>query len=247
MSEKRDMGLQVFILLPLVLFTSVFSGIFGMAGGMILMAGLLFFYSPPEAIFIHGILQFFANFQRYYQLKAYADIKVLFYYLVGSLLSFLLLRHLDFVPSEKAIYIFMAVSAFIGAFRFKVPFSLKNKTVAGFAGMLVSALQIAGISGAILDVLCQDKRLSRYEVVALKSAAISVSHFLKVIFMYLLLGSGMLQESFTSAEIFIYLVAVVSGTFLGKKILDRLSDQNFFKYTSLILLTIAVYYFYRAV
>ncbi len=241
------MGLQVLILLPLVLFTSVFSGIFGMAGGMILMAGLLIFYSPPEAIFIHGILQFFANFQRFYQLKAYVETRVLLYYLLGSTLAFALLRHLEFVPSENAIYIFMAITAFLGAFRLSVPFSLKNKMVAATAGLIVSALQIAGISGALLDLLCQDKRLSRFEVVGLKSAAISISHFLKVLFMYQLLGSETVQKSFSSLEVGFYLSAVVLGTFLGKKILDQLSDKNFFRYTSLILLSISIYYFYRAI
>jgi len=241
------MGLQVLILLPLVLFTSVFSGIFGMAGGMILIAGLLFFYSPTEAIFIHGILQFFANAQRYYQLRAYVEVKVLLYYLAGSLLSFGLLKHLGFVPSEQAIYVFMGLTAFIGAFRLRLPLSLKDRLVAGVAGLVVSALQIAGISGALLDVLCQDKRFSRHEVVGLKSAAISISHFLKVMFMYQLLGSEQVWQNFASMEVFFYLAAVVLGTYLGKRVLDRLSDKNFFRYTSFILLTISLYYFYKAI
>lgn len=244
--ENLVMGSQEFILFPLVLFTSTLSGVFGMAGGMILMAGLLMFYGPVEAIFLHGILQFFANFQRYYQLRSHFKIKLLSYYIAGSVVAFVLLMKLEFRPSEQAMYIFLGLGALMGVFRPSLPFSLKDKGVGAIAGFVVTSMQIAGVSGAILDILCQDKRWSRFEVMALKSAAISISHLLKVFFMFQLMSVSSLKSVGSFSVLPFFLCAVFLGTYLGKKILDRLSDKNFFKCTSVLLLIIAGYYFFKA-
>ncbi|MEZ4814602.1 MAG: sulfite exporter TauE/SafE family protein [Bdellovibrionota bacterium] len=234
-------------LAPLVLFTSTFSGIFGMAGGMILMGGLLFFYTPTEAIFIQGTIQFFANFQRYYQLRSEVPIRILLFYMIGALPAYFLLRETDYAPTEKVIYIFMTFGALIASLQLHLPFSLRQRRVAVLAGLAVSALQILGITGPILDILYQDKRLSRYEVVGIKSGAMSVSHFLKVLFMYQLLGLEHIKSVVSVYELGFFLVLAFFGTWLGKYLLGKLNDKNFFKCTSFILILLAVFYLSRAI
>ena len=49
------------LLFGAVLATSVISGIFGMAGGLILMLILAQMFTVPAAMVLHGVTQFFSN------------------------------------------------------------------------------------------------------------------------------------------------------------------------------------------
>jgi uncharacterized membrane protein YfcA len=237
----------LFTLIPLVFFTSTLSGVIGMAGGMVLMGGLLVFYGPTEAIFLHGIIQFCANFQRYYQLRKHVQLRVFLFYTLGALLSYFLLKGTNFRPSKQGIYIFMALSAFLGSLQLKLPFTIKNVWVSIFGGFIVNAVQVfGGVAGPVLDAFFQDKRLNRFEIIGTKSITASVTHVLKVFFMAGLLETVQIHELLSPLHLIALLVASYAGTFYSKSILNKLSDKNFFILCSRFLMLLSVFYIWKA-
>ncbi len=72
------MSVATFVLLGLTILVSSFiSGVFGMAGGMILLGVLLNYFDVPSAMILFSIIQFCANGWRAYQwrrLCALADL-----------------------------------------------------------------------------------------------------------------------------------------------------------------------------
>lgn len=244
--DKGFMESETWGLLSLVFFTSTLSGVLGMAGGMVLMGGLLLFYGPVEAIFLHGIIQAFANFQRYYQLRKHTYLKVFYFYSIGALVSYGLLRQVSYQPSATAIYTVMAVGAFIGSMQFKVPYSVRDPRISFFAGFVTNSMQIiGGVAGPILEFFFQDKRLSRHAIVGTKAITVVTSHLLKVCFMTEVLGTKAARALLTW-DVALLLVASYLGTLLSKIILDRLSDRYFFRLTSLCLLSLGLFYLWKA-
>lgn len=233
-------------LLPVVFVTSTFSGVFGMAGGMMLMAVLLGFYDPVEAIFIQGTIQLFANAQRYFQLKDHVDLLSVRNYACGAVLSYLILNFISFTPSSQLIYILVGLGALLAAFNLRAPFKLRDRWVSVAAGFFVSAMQIAGVVGPVLDIITQDARMSRFEAIGTKAAMVTFSHLLKVIFMGQLMGFKAASELVKIHEILFFLAAAYFGTLLGKRLLTQLSDKNFYKCTSYILFVLSVFYLYKA-
>jgi uncharacterized membrane protein YfcA len=236
----------IWILLPLVFVSSTFSGVFGMAGGMMLMAGLLYFYGPVQAIFLHGIIQLFSNAQRYIHLRQHVEFKALRNYFIGAILAFSLLKFISFVPSSKAIYLMIGLGAFFAALNYRAPFRLKHRAVSFSAGVVVSSLQIVGVVGPILDIITQDEKMSRYEIIGTKSAMVMMSHFLKVVFMWQLMGIDLSLKIIGVKEIFLFLCFTYLGNLLGKSILNKLSEKFFHRCTSYILMILSILYLWRA-
>lgn len=232
----------LWILVVMAFLTSVISGVLGMLGGMILMGVLLVFFDAVEAICIQGFIQFVANFQRYYQLRSHVNVKTLIRYGVGALIAFVVLNFISFKPKEIYIYAFMSLIAMMGAFRVKFPFDLKNMRVSFVSGLSVTAMQIGGVVGPVLDIVFQAKKYSRYEVIGTKAAMISMSHILKVLFMFQLIGIRELPKKIPIQIIFYSVLASILGTYAGKKILDKISDNTFYKATSAALFCLSVYY-----
>ena len=72
-------AIAAFIILGTTLVTSFISGIFGMAGGIILMAVLVALVSVAMAMIIHGGIQMFANGYRAFLLRVSTAWRVLGY------------------------------------------------------------------------------------------------------------------------------------------------------------------------
>ena len=73
--------LAIAALLGLTVFaTSFLAGIFGMAGGMILMAVLLAFMPVPQAMMLHGVTQVTSNLWRAVLWRAYVEWRIVLRY-----------------------------------------------------------------------------------------------------------------------------------------------------------------------
>src|SRR5215213_4369510 len=102
----------VFVIGLVVLGTSFLSGIFGMAGGMILMGLLLLFLSVPAAMILHGVTQAASNGWRAFLWRRYVDRKIFARYIAGSLLALLLFSLIRFVPERPLVLIALGVMPF---------------------------------------------------------------------------------------------------------------------------------------
>ena len=78
------MTLATFALLGSPSSSSFISGVFGMAGGMILLGVLLNYFDVPSAMILFSIIQFCANGWRAFQWRHYVRWPIFFKYVVGA-------------------------------------------------------------------------------------------------------------------------------------------------------------------
>src|SRR5438094_3087110 len=73
-----------------IVFTSFLSGVFGMAGGMILLGVLLNYFDVATGMILFSIIQLFANGWRALQWRVYVLWPIFFSYVLGSVVSVLI-------------------------------------------------------------------------------------------------------------------------------------------------------------
>jgi uncharacterized membrane protein YfcA len=95
-----------------IMATSFISGLFGMAGGMILVGVLLVYFDVATAMVIFSIIQFVANGWRAVLWWRFVLWRIFFVYLLGAVLSFAVMRTVAIVPSKAAVYLGLGLLPF---------------------------------------------------------------------------------------------------------------------------------------
>lgn len=222
-----------------VLATSFISGIFGMAGGMILIAVLMAVMPLTVAMVLHGITQLTANSWRAWLWWSAIRWRIAACYAGGALTAALLLAAVELVPSKPGALITLALLSFAGLC---VPRTIApdiRKSVHGVCcGFLCTALQLtAGVSGPVLDVFFVRSGLDRRQTVATKAAIQALGHFLKVVYFGQLLVAGTDVLAPTAVALAITLAAI--GTQLSRRALDAISDTRFMRWSRWLIVATA--------
>ena len=207
--------------------TSFISGIFGMAGGMILMGILLAFLPLATAMVLHGLVQMAANGWRAWQWRKHVHWSLVGHYAVGAMAAAACFAATRAAASQSVVLIIIGLTPFVGLLlpgRFAP--DLGRRAHAWGCGAVCTALQLlAGVSGSILDVFFVRSNLDRHQQVATKAAVNLLGHTLKVgYFGHLLAGGG---ESLSPLAILIAIALAVAGTHLSRFVLDMMSDAQF--------------------
>ncbi len=237
----------VFVLFS-VLVTAVISGILGMAGGMVLMGILVWTLQVREAMMLHATAQFFSNASRAYIHRTNIDFKSLKYYLTGMVLSFVVISLFTFLPSKALVFGMLGIGPFIPQiFRGRVKFDFTKPKHAFFCGLAITCMQLmAGVSGAALSMFFQDIDMTRHEVVATKAFTQSISHVTKLFYFGLIVPHA---HSVTGLPLWIYFAvipAAMLGANIGKFILNKLTDGQFYKATQIVLWVLGAVYLGKA-
>src|SRR5437588_12780005 len=85
-----------------IISTSFISGLFGMAGGMILVGVLLVYFDVATGMVIFSIIQFVANGWRAVLWVRFVVWRIFFVYVEGAVISFSLVSYLEINPSLSA-------------------------------------------------------------------------------------------------------------------------------------------------
>ena len=167
-----------------VLASSFVSGLFGMAGGMILLGVLLVFMDVAPAMVLFGIIQMVSNGWRATLWFRYVEWSIVWRFLVGSTLVFLLMRSVALLPSKATLYLTLGLLPFAAELVPKrVSLDITRPGVPYFAGALIIVLQLmAGAAGHILDVFFQKSRLDRKTIVATKAVTQVTGHVYRIIY-----------------------------------------------------------------
>src|SRR5436190_23351905 len=108
------MTLSAFAVLGVtIVFTSFLSGVFGMAGGMILLGVLLNYFDVATGMILFSIIQLFANGWRALQWRAYVLWPIFFWYVLGSIISFGVMWTIAFVPQKATVYLALGLLPFL--------------------------------------------------------------------------------------------------------------------------------------
>ena len=243
-----ELDLILIFILFATLATAFLSSIFGMLGGLILMGILISFLSVGPAMVLHGLIQATSNGYRAWLNRKDINWKIISMLLVGSTLALIFLFFIAFEPSQILIIFALGLLPYIA---WIVPKQLAldiTKTGTGvIAGSVVVITNlVAGVGGPLLDIFFQRVDMTRHEVVATKAVAQTIGHISKIIFF-----GGLLTYSLKNwpEPIFLLLAIFLSvvGTTLGKRVLDIIDDEIFFRWTQRIVLSVGAVFIGRGI
>jgi uncharacterized membrane protein YfcA len=246
--EARVAWLTTFTLLVVVLVTATISGVFGMAGGLMLMGALTLAMPISAAMVSHGAVQFVSNGWRAVLHRKHINWRIIVMYGVGSAIAAGALALVTYSPTKAWVYLMLGLVpalAWLPKGAFHLDAAKPAHAVA--CGLSVTGLNVlAGVSGPLLDVFFVRTELTRHQIVATKAATQAFSHTVKMIFY----GVPLLGAATTGLPPwwFFALAAPLAmiGAWLGGMVLDRMSDVNFLKWTRWIVTALGVIYLIQA-
>lgn len=221
--------------------TAFLSGIFGMAGGLILMGVLLAVLPLPEAMALHAVTQMASNGWRGLLWWRHVRWRAAAMFLAGCALAFLVWMLLRYVPSKPIALILLGVSPFLVRL---MPADLKpnperfvDGVIYGSASMTLMLL--AGVSGPLIDTYFLGGGLERRQIVATKAVCQIISHGAKFVYF-----GGLVDQAagLDPAMAGLAVLASIVGTSLARPILERLSDLQYRRWASHIITVIAIAY-----
>lgn len=228
--------------------TAAISGVFGMAGGLLLLGALGFLMSVPEAMALHGLIQAASNGSRAAFLVRHVRWRILGLYAIGSIVAGAALAGVAFTPNKTALYILLGLVpllAWVPKERLNVDAGKPVQAV--LCGLLVTGLNIAaGVAGPLLDVFFVRSTLGRREVVATKAATQVIAHGVKIAYYGLaLLATAPGRMSEVGMLFLLSLPFTLAGTWAGSRLLERFSDDGFRRWTRRLVTAIGAAYLIR--
>ena len=237
-----------FLIIVLATFATAFlSSIFGMLGGLILMGILVSLLPVAPAMVLHGLIQTTSNGYRAWLNRNDINWKIISSLLLGSIFSLIILFFIAFQPNQITVIFALGVLPFI-AWLVPKEFSLDitKPPLAVLAGFVVVFTNlIAGVGGPLLDVFFQRVEMTRHQVVATKAVAQTIGHISKIVFFGGLIISFSFENWPDPLLLATAVVLSVIGTTLGKRVLDIIDDEIFFRWTQIIILSVGALFIIR--
>ncbi|GGH10215.1 permease [Alsobacter metallidurans] len=228
-----------------VLVTSFLSGIFGMAGGMILLGVLLLMLDVAPAMVLFGTTQMASNGWRTLLWRRFVQWGIFTGYLVGSVAAFAVMKAIAYVPDKATIYLGLGLLPFVAE---RMPHGLRmditRRGAPVYCGAIIMVLQLlAGAAGNVLDIFFQNSGLDRKTIVATKAATQTVAHLLRVAYF----GSfaSLMDESLPWWVYALAIATAFAGTSLAAIVLHRMSDAGFRWWSRVIIRTVSLTYVAR--
>lgn len=226
-----------------VLVTSFLSGLFGMAGGMVLMGILLLMLPVSTAMLLHGITQMASNGWRAWLWRRHIVWRVVVQFLAGGAVAVGLFTLVGLVPDKAVSLIVLGLSPWLAL---AVPRGwspdVTRRGHSALAGFLCIGIQlIAGISGPLLDVFFVKSDLTRQSVVATKATTQVFGHLFKAAYFgSVVAASG--APGVDAATVLMCVALAITGTTLSRRVLDALTDGQFRTWSKrIVMLTGSVY------
>jgi uncharacterized membrane protein YfcA len=221
-AELAALGAVVFV-------TAVLSGVLGMAGGIALLGVLLLYLPPLVAIPLHGVIQLVSNGSRVLVQRRHARFDWIAWYalplLPAGFVGLLLAKELPAALVEGAIGAVVLVATWLPrrgeangatARRPRARFFALG-AVTGFLNILLGAI------GPLIDPFFLGLGLGRQALVGTKAACQTLGHAAKV----LLFGTAGFAFAEHAPLLALGSLAAIAGTWVGSRLLDRLSEAGF--------------------
>ncbi len=228
--------------------TSTISGVFGMAGGLMLMGALALILPVSAALVTHGLIQMSANGWRALLHRQHVQWRIVGLYALGSATIGAALAFVSFAPSKPLLYLMLGlVPGLVWLPKRILTLDAAKPAQALICGVAVTGLNLtAGVAGPLLDIFFVRTDLGRRRIVATKAATQVFSHLAKV----LVYGAPLLKAggaAMPPAWVFIAAIPLaLAGTVAGGRILHRLSDHHFLAASRWIVTGIGAVYLAQA-
>lgn len=230
-----------------VLGTSFISGIFGMAGGLILLGVLLLFMDVAPAMVLFGFIQMGANGWRALLWRAHVRWDLVGRYLVGATAAFLAMRLVAFVPDKALVYIGLGVLPFAAEL---LPArywpDITRPSGPYVCGIVIMVLQLlAGAAGHILDMFFQRSQIDRKGIVGTKAVCQTTAHLFRVLYFGSFASAFDGQVPFWAIAIALGLA--FTGTSLAARVLERMTEADFRAWSRRIVHAVAATFLIRGI
>jgi uncharacterized membrane protein YfcA len=223
------------------------TGIFGMVGGQILLAVLLYYMPVSIAITLFSALMFASGFWRSILWYRYIVWSTTVIYLAGSVLGYIFISFISFVPSKPIVYLGLGLTPFIGnILPPKYAPDISKGPMAFICGFIVMVLQIAiGAGGNVLDMFFQASPYNRYTIVATKAITQLFSQVMRFFYFgALALDTG---ETMPWWLFVIYVCLIFAGGSAAGSVLNRMTDKNFRRWTKWLIYFFSSIYVARGI
>lgn len=222
--------MQASILIVIAAFlTSILSGIFGMAGGLVLMGVLAWLLPVTAALALHGTIQFASNFWRALVHRQHIVWPVLLSFGTGAAVSVGFFSLVIFAPTKFYVFLGLGLMPVLVWLPERwLPLDAANRWHALGGGFVSTGIAlVSGVSGPVTDMLFINTRLGRHQIVATKAVMQAMGHASKI-----MVYGGVLLGASTRAAIplgatAVAILASMAGIMVGGVILDRISDAYF--------------------
>ncbi len=222
--------------------TSFMSGVFGMAGGMVLLGVLLLLLDVAPAMILFGATQAASNGWRAVLWIKHVQWGIVWRFLVGAAVAFLVLRWVALFPNKAVVYIGLGLSPFLAEFLPKqLTPDITRPGAPYICGVVIMVTTLlAGVAGPMLDVFYQKSGLDRRAVVATKAVTQTTGHLARIVYF----GSFMATlDGGIPAWVFVgAIVLAIIGTTLAARVLEGLSNEQFRDWSKRVIYTMSAAY-----
>lgn len=235
---------SIAVIAATIIVSSFVSGVFGMAGGMILLGVLLNYFDVAPAMILFSVIQIFANGWRAVHWRHYVRWPIFWTYLVGCVIAFTAMLAVSFVPDKAVVYVTLGVMPFaIELLPARMRPNIEWRGVPFVTGMLTTVVQIlAGVGGLFLDIFFQKSMLDRKTTNATKATVQCMSHVVRI--SYYGSVSGLHDVPWLGSAPAVLLA--IAGTALAPLVIERMTDHGFRRWTRAIIFVVSGVYLIRA-
>lgn len=240
------MGVMTWALVGVTIIASSFlSGVFGMAGGMVLIGVLLVFFDVATTMILFSIIQIAANSWRAVQWWGYVRWDIFWRYCLGGAVAFAGLWMIEFIPDKALVYLLLGLTPFaVDVMPRSWRPDIEWRGVPFVTGVFTTIIQfISGVGGLFLDIFFQKSRLDRKTTLATKAVVQTASHVLRLAYFVSLTGFGTVLAPL---PVLAAIVLAIGGTMLAPYVIERMTDDGFRQWTRVVIYTICTVYLIRA-
>jgi uncharacterized membrane protein YfcA len=221
--------------------TSFLSGLFGMAGGLVLVGMLMLVLPLPTAMALHAVTQIASNVWRAVFWRRHISWRIAAAYLAGCVCALGAWSVWRWVPSVPLALIALGVVPFLTRL---VPARLRpvpERPLHGiaFGAVCMTLMLLTGVAGAVLDRFFLDGRLDRRGIVATKGVCQVGGHGLKLAYFGALIDRGAAIDPWLAA---IAVVASLAGTALSRKFLEAMPEDVYRRWAGRLVALISAWY-----
>ena len=247
-------GAVIAFLSAIIFATSLISGMFGMAGGLILMSVMLSILPLASAVALQSSIQLVSNTWRCFLWRKHIVWHVLPWYLTGIALGVILMLLVQYVPDKNAAFLMMGilplVSMAAGPYA-KLYIDNPYHTVPT-ATLLTFVHLTAGVVGPLLDLLYVNAALTRQQIISTKAFTQSVMHLVRlgyygVVLIYIGGQDGIWPEELDMAWVPLLLGASIVGTTTAAWFVQRMTDTHFKSISRILVGLVSLYCLYRGI
>ena len=228
------------LLTTLSFFTALMTSLAGAGGGTVLLAAMLQFMNPAEAIPVHGVIQFTSNLTRTWLLKKFVNWSIVLKFTVllpvGVYIGLQIFQNIDANNIKNLIGMFILLALIFQNLKFINKFFLPDY-VYYFVGFFTGIFNIlVGVIAPLLAVIVKQSITEKKSIVGTLGYFGLIGNLLKIIG-FTLIGFSFYEYIYTFLMI---IPATLVGSRVGQLLLNKISNKIFTIIFQIILIALAI-------